>query len=39
MADAGPPQTADTPNASPLEGLDPLDPDALRNLQRLLDEG
>ena len=39
MADAGPPQAADSPNASPLVGPDPLDADALRNLRRLLDEG
>ena len=39
MADAGPPQAADTPNASPQVGPDPLDADALRNLQRLLDDG
>ena len=32
MADAGPPQTADTPNASPLVAPHPLDADALRNL-------
>ena len=39
MADAGPPQAADTPSASPEVGPDPLDADALRNLQRLLDDG
>ena len=39
MADAGPPQAADTPSASPGVGPDPLDADALRNLQRLLDDG
>ena len=39
MADAGPPQAADTPCASPEVGPDPLDADALRNLQRLLDDG
>ena len=39
MADAGPPQAADTPSASPLVGPDPLDADTLRNLQRLLDDG
>ena len=38
MADAGPPQAADTPSASPEVGPDPLDADALRNLQRLLDD-
>ena len=39
MADAGPPQAADTPSASPEVGPDPLDADTLRNLQRLLDDG
>ena len=39
MADAGPPQAADTPSASPEVGPDPLDTDTLRNLQRLLDDG
>ena len=39
MADAGPPQAADTPSASPEVGPDPLDADSLRNLQRLLDDG
>ena len=39
MADAGPPQAADTPSASPEVGPDPLDANALRNLQRLLDDG
>ena len=39
MADAGPPQAADTPSASPEVGPDPLDADALRNLQRLLEDG
>ena len=39
MADAGPPQAADTPSASPGVGPDPLDAHALRNLQRLLDDG
>ena len=39
MADAGPPQAADTPSASPGVGPDPLDADALRTLQRLLDDG
>ena len=39
MADAGPPQVADTPSASPGVGPDPLDAHALRNLQRLLDDG
>ena len=39
MADAGPPQAADTPSASPGVGPDPLDADTLRNLQRLLDDG
>ena len=39
MADAGPPQAADTPNDSPEVGPAPLDADALRNLQRLLDDG
>ena len=39
MADAGPPQAAYTPSASPEVGPDPLDADALRNLQRLLDDG
>ena len=39
MADAGPPQAADTPSAFPEVGPDPLDADTLRNLQRLLDDG
>ena len=39
MADAGPPQAADTPSASSEVGPDPLDADTLRNLQRLLDDG
>ena len=39
MADAGPPQAADTPSACPEVGPDPLDADTLRNLQRLLDDG
>jgi len=39
MADAGPPQAADTPSTSPEVGPDPFDADALRNLQRLLDDG
>ena len=39
MADAGPPQAADTPSASPEVGPDTLDEDTLRNLQRLLDDG
>ena len=39
MADAGPPQAADTPSASPEVGPDPFDADALRKLQRLLDDG
>ena len=39
MADAGPPQAADTPSGPPEVGPDPLDANALRNLQRLLDDG
>ena len=39
MADAGPPQAADTPSASPEVGPDPFDAETLQNLQRLLDDG